>query len=89
MRKSTLILLLCSALSAGAEQAGNYPINEPLKLMDGSYLFINEGGSMRMVDKTGNPIQMKDGVAMALQDGTFIIMENKKILRHEHRKIHK
>jgi hypothetical protein len=39
-----------------------------------------------MVNKDGKPIEMKDGVEMELEDGTLIMMMNKKIWRHDHRK---
>ncbi|HEY5702111.1 MAG TPA: CopK family periplasmic copper-binding protein [Gammaproteobacteria bacterium] len=83
MKKSIFILLLTSALYAGAADMGN---DQPLRLKDGSYLFISEDNTMRMVDKDGRPIQMKDGVEMELEDGTLIMMKNEKIWRHDHRK---
>jgi copper resistance protein K len=85
MRNLTLIILLISAISVGAAEN----LSEPLLLKDGSYLFINEDDTMRMVDKDGKRITMKDNVEMELRDGTLIIMKNKKIWRHNHRKTHK
>jgi hypothetical protein len=55
-------------------------------LKDGSHLFISDDNTMRMVDMDGNPISMKDGVEMEMKDGTFVIMKNKKVWRHDHRK---
>lgn len=82
MRKLALILLLITAMTAVAGES----TDEPLRLKDGSYLYISEDDNMRMVDKDGKPIEMKDGVEMELEDGTLIMMKNKKIWRHDHRK---
>ncbi len=85
MRKLTFIILLISSfLVLAVEKTG-----EPLRLKDGSYLFISEDDTMRMVDKNGKPIEMKDGVEMELENGTLIMMKNKKVWRHDHRKHHK
>lgn len=82
MRNLFFILFLLTAFAAGAaETAGG-----PFHLKNGSYLFINEDtNTMRMVDQAGNPIEMQDGVAMELEDGSLIMMKNKKIWRHVHR----
>lgn len=83
MRKLAFIIVLLTAISVyAAENMG-----EPLELKDGSYLFISEGDTMRMVDKDGNPVTMQDGVEMELKDGTLIMMKNKKVWRHDHRKM--
>lgn len=83
MRKLAYILLLVTAMAAGAAETAS---DEPLRLKDGSYLYISEDDTMRMVDKDGKPIEMKDGVEMELEDGTLIMMMNKKVWRHDHRK---
>jgi len=62
------------------------PLNSPIELQDGSYLFISEGGTMRMVDKSGRPIKMKDKSEMTLKDGSSIMMLNKRIW-HSHKKM--
>ncbi len=80
---TTIVLLLLITLSAGAEQMAQ---SEPLKLKDGSYLFVNDDDTMRMVDKTGKPIQMKEGVEMELEDGSIVMMQNKRLWRHVHSK---
>ena len=46
-----------------------------LELKDGSYLFVGEDGTMRMTDRNGNPVIMKDGAVMELKDGTLIMMQ--------------
>ncbi len=82
MRKLAFIMLLISSMCVGAvDMAG-----EPLRLKDGTHLFISEDNTMRMVDKDGKSMTMKDGVGMELEDGTLIMMKNKKIWRHDHRK---
>lgn len=59
--------------------------SNPLKLADGSLLFISEGGTMHMVDNMGKPLGMKEGVEMVLEDGSLILMHNKKVFRHIHK----
>lgn len=87
MRKLTHIMVLLSAIFVGmAGYAAEESSDNPLSLKDGSHLYISDDGAMRMVDKNGKPIEMKDGVEMELKDGTLIMMQNKKIWRHEHRK---
>ena len=85
MRKIIFLLLLfLSASTIAAESASGLPIGEPLLLKDGTYLFIVEDDNMRMVSSSGKPIRMNNGVEMELQDGTIIIMKNKKVWRHRH-----
>tara|TARA_R110001583_G_scaffold2388_8_gene17374 strand:+ start:318 stop:659 length:342 start_codon:yes stop_codon:yes gene_type:complete len=62
------------------------PLTNPIKLQDGSYLFISEDGSMRMVDKSGRPEKMKEDSEMILMDGSSIMMLNKRIW-HSHKKM--
>lgn len=81
MRNLAFIILLISSISVGAVEM----MDGPLRLKDGSYLFISDDETMRMVDKDGNPMTMKDGVEMEMEDGTLIMMTNKKIWRHVHR----
>ena len=69
-------------MAAGAVET----TDEPLRLKDGSYLYISEDDTMRMVDKDGKPIKMEDGVEMELDDGTLIMMQNEKLWRHGHKK---
>ena len=81
MRKLFFVLLLITAVSVNAEGSGE---QHPMRLKDGSYLFLNDGETMRMVDNKGRPVRMKDGVEMELEDGTLIMMKNKKMWRHRH-----
>ncbi len=83
MRKLTFVIVLISAFSVFATEYSG----EPLELKDGSYLFVNDNNTMKMVDKDGNPIKMQDGVEMELKNGSLIMMKNKKVWRHDHRKM--
>lgn len=62
------------------------PMQGPLKLKNGSFVFINEKGTMRMTDKNGKSIKMKENVEMEMMDGSLIMMKNAKLWRHDHRK---
>jgi hypothetical protein len=84
MKKIFFLLLIITAVTVNAEQAGE---NSPIRLKDGSYLFMNEGDTMRMVDNKGRPVKMRDGVEMELEDGTLIMMKNEKMWRHKHQKM--
>lgn len=45
------------------------------ELKDGSVLIVDANGRMRMFNLYGDPLYMKDGVAMELKDGTVISMK--------------
>ena len=45
------------------------------ELKDGSILIVDANGRMRMFNLYGDPLYMKDGVAMELKDGTVIAMK--------------
>lgn len=77
-----IILMIFMTFTAVAESTGNLPVNQPLRLTDGSYLFINEDNNMRMVNQYGKPIKMKNDVKMELEDGTTIKMKNKRMWRY-------
>jgi hypothetical protein len=77
-----IILMIFITFTAVAESTGNHPVNQPLRLTDGSYLFITTDGTMRMVNQSGKPFKMKDGVQMELEDGTTIRMKNKRTYRY-------
>lgn len=88
MRKLTYIVLLLAAISVSmAGYSAEQSEDSPLHLKDGSHLFINDDGTMRMVDENDKPMEMKEGVEMELEDGTLIMMKDKKIWRHEHKKM--
>ena len=64
-----LVVLFCTITAFSAE------LDEPLRLEDGSYLFIDEDGMMRMVDRSGRPIEMRSDVEMKTIDGDIIMMK--------------
>jgi len=80
------VLAMASGEHEHAHEAATHsePDN-PLILADGSLLYVSKAGTMRMVDKTGKPMAMKEGVEMVLEDGSTILMHNKKIFRHIHK----
>jgi hypothetical protein len=45
------------------------------ELNDGSILIVDADGRMRMFNPYGDPLYMKDGVAMELKDGTIVTMK--------------
>lgn len=59
--------------------------DELIRLKDGSHLYIRDDGTMRMEDTGGKSMTMNEGIEMELEDGTFIMMKNKKIWRHKFR----
>ncbi len=67
-----VLTLAASLLPAVAGEA------ESFHLKDGSMLYIQADGNMKMVDKAGKPMQMEEDVPMELQDGSVIMM------RHNH-----
>jgi hypothetical protein len=77
MLKFILFIFFMSAISVSAADLDMH--NRPLRLKDGSYLFINMDETTDMMDKKGNPIKMKDGVEMELEDGSLIMMKNEKV----------
>lgn len=50
---------------------------ESYHLKDGSMLYIQADGNMKMIDKSGKPMQMEEDVPMELEDGTVIMMRHK------------
>ncbi len=98
MRNILTIMLMSIAISAYAAESRHESADSmmnmqhmktegPLKLKDGSYLFISDKGEMRMVDREGKPVKMKENVEMEMMDGSLIMMKNRKIWRHDHRKM--
>ncbi len=77
-------LLFLSASAIAADSAVGLPIDEPMQLKDGTYLFVADNNDMRMVNSVGEPFRMNNGVDMELQDGTIVIMKNKNVKRHRH-----
>lgn len=50
-------------------------IQKRYEVKDGSTLIVDADGRMRMFNLYGDPLYMKDGVAMELKDGTVIAMK--------------
>ena len=67
-----VLSLTASLLPAAAGEAESY------HLKDGSMLYIQADGTMKMVDKAGKSMQMEEDVPMELEDGSVIMM------RHSH-----
>ena len=63
---------MANSLPAVAGEAESY------HLKDGSMLYIQADGNMKLVDKAGKSMQMEEDVPMELQDGSVIMM------RHNH-----
>lgn len=83
MRKIVAIILLLTSISIMAKEALPH---STFQLKNGSYLHMHDDGTTVMVDKNGNPIKMKDGIEMELEDGSLIMMKNNKVWRSIHRK---
>lgn len=49
---------------------------ESYHLKDGSMLYIQPDGNMKMIDKAGKPMHMEEDVPMELEDGTVIMMRH-------------
>lgn len=86
MRNILVITLLLSSISIMAEEKLSH---STLRLKDGSYLHIHDDDTTVMVDKNGNPIKMRDGIEMELDDGSLIMMKNNKVWRQIKRKVFK
>ncbi len=88
MKTTALIpLLLLSASVCATEAIDQVDKRKPLELKNGSFLFISADNTMRMVNSDGKPVEMKDGVEMELINGDLIMMKNKRLWRHDHRKM--
>tara|TARA_R110002073_G_scaffold55549_1_gene142131 strand:+ start:302 stop:541 length:240 start_codon:yes stop_codon:yes gene_type:complete len=75
-------------MSVGAVEINEERLpHETLRFKDGSYLHIHDDDTTVMVDKNGNPVKMKDGIEMELEDGTLVIMKNNKVWRQIRSKV--
>jgi len=68
------LVALFGAITAFSAEPGG-----PLVLEDGSYVFVGEDGTTRMVDRSGRPMKMPDDVEMKTVDGSIIVMRNSRI----------
>ncbi|MDV3238660.1 MAG: CopK family periplasmic copper-binding protein [Gammaproteobacteria bacterium] len=73
--KTLLSTLLVFSL-LGAPALASDGAAEQVRLKDGSTLYVNEAGEMRMIDGRGNKMSMRDGVPMETEDGRVIMMKN-------------
>ena len=88
MRILAFIIMLVSVMSVGAVEINEAPLpHDTLRFKDGSYLHINDDDTTVMVDKNGNPVKMKDGIEMELEDGTRVMMKNYKVWIQIRRKL--
>jgi hypothetical protein len=80
MKTAVLIasLALTGCASVGQPLAGKQDLKR-YELNDGSVLIVDANGQMRMFNVYGNPLYMKDGVAMELKDGTIVTMKENMI----------
>lgn len=65
-----MVILAVNAAEAAAER---------FDLKDGTTLFIQSDGTMRMIDPHGKSISMSDGVEMAMTDGRTLMMKNRRV----------
>ena len=71
-------LTLTGCASVGQTLSGDQSAKR-YELKDGSILLVDANGRMRMFTLYGDPLYMKDGVAMELKDGTTIAMKENAI----------
>lgn len=67
-------LALTGCASVGQTVSGDQSPKR-YELKDGSVLIVDSNGRMRMFNVYGEPLYMKDGVAMELKDGAVISMK--------------
>ena len=67
-------LALTGCASVGQPLAGQQD-SKRYELSDGSVLIVDANGRMRMFNVYGDPLYMKDGIAMKLKDGTIVAMK--------------
>ena len=67
-------LALTGCASVGQPLAGQQD-SKRYELSDGSVLIVDANGRMRMFNVYGDPLYMKDGIAMELKDGTIVAMK--------------
>lgn len=92
--RGLVILLMLVVFSAQAEQTikarvsaipewvalGDYKERiQPVPLKGGTYVFINDDGTMSMIDTRGNVVKMNDGIGMRLLNGTVITMKRDRL----------
>lgn len=82
--KNLIATLAAMSVLVGCASLGPSPGDQKQQrytLKDGSALIVDTDGRMRMFNTYGEPIYMKDGVAMELKNGTLITMKENVIWR--------
>jgi hypothetical protein len=67
--------LALSGCASVAQTLSGDPQQQRYELKGGSILIVDADGRMRMFNPYGDPLYMKDGVAMELKDGSVIAMK--------------
>jgi hypothetical protein len=78
LKTKITILILALALTGCAsvgQLLADKQDSKRYELSDGSVLIVDANGRMRMFNVYGDPLYMKDGVAMELKDGTIVAMK--------------
>ena len=77
--KTTAVVLIAAMMLSGCASVGQMlsadQNQKRYELKDGSILIVDANGRMRMFNIYGDPVYMKDGVAMESQDGSVIVMK--------------
>lgn len=81
MYSKTIGVLVLAALLGWTTAFAEETVDGPIRLDDGSYLFVDDQGTTRMVDRDGRQIKMRDNVEMKTQDGGMVLMRNKRVWR--------
>lgn len=77
LKRNSLVAVVLSTAMFAALAAE--PAVDRYELKDGTTLYVEADGSMRMIDPHGKPMSMSDGVAMELKDGRTIMMKNRRV----------
>ena len=77
--KTKIVILIAALVLTGCASVGQ-PLagiqdSKRYELSDGSVLIVDADGRMRMFNVYGDPLYMKDGIAMKLEDGTIVAMK--------------
>jgi hypothetical protein len=77
--KTKIAILIVALALTGCASVGQLLADKQdskrYELSDGSVLIVDANGRMRMFNVYGDPLYMKDGVAMELKDGTIVAMK--------------
>jgi hypothetical protein len=79
MKKMVCAMAICGAVGFMTPAIAEEPLAQEIPLKDGSTLYLHPGGTGRMIDQHGKPMNMSDGTEMETKDGRIIMMKNKRI----------